>query len=458
MAGRYRLEEPVGRGGFAVVHRAYDRTLHRHVAVKLLNSTRSGDTLGEARAAAKLNHPNVARVYDYGVATTPFLVMEFVDGDTLADRLDRGGPLPLPDAAAVCAQVADALAAAHAQQLVHRDIKPRNIMLAPTGVKVVDFGVAAMAGQRSADDEGLVWGTPLYLAPEQLRGERCFPAADVFALGLLLHSCLTGTPPWSGAGADEVFAARRLRPVPALPCPQDFPPDLVALHDRCVHPVPGRRPDSAEVAAVLRRYATGTRAPRPATTVTLRAAPARRPRAVLVGTATAGALLAGALALTWSPGSTTEAAAQGAVAPGSPARPATGVSSTPAETVGTTRATTSTAPVRKHPHTTRPGPAKPAVAEPGTPATPTRTPRPSASPSAAPASTLPASSRPSAAPSAPSPPPSPSTTGPRASASPSASPSPAATPGTPSVPPGSASARPARSASALPSPAAPSPS
>ena len=343
IAGRYRLEEPVGRGGFAVVHRAYDRTLRRQVAVKLLDSAQTSDTLSEARAAAKLNHPHVARVYDYGETTaggrtTAFLVMEYVDGETLADRLIRDGPLPWAEAATVCAQVASALAAAHALQLVHRDIKPCNILLAPAGVKVVDFGVAAMAGQRSTDEHGQVWGTPLYLAPEQLRGERCFPPADVFALGLLLHACLTGRPPWSGTGAEEVFTARRLRPVPTLPGPHELPPALVAVHDSWLQPVARRRPGAAEVAAVLRRYVNGLGS------AAAGAVPAVPFRGVLVGIAAAVVLIAGALALPSTPGETSEAAAQAALTP-SHRSLAPGVNSAPTLSVETTQVLRSAAPL-----------------------------------------------------------------------------------------------------------------
>src|SRR5688572_7216995 len=165
LAGRYRVEEAVGHGRSAVVHSGYDRTLKRRVAIKLFSPYRpdssapSLEVLREARAAAALTHPNVARVYDYGEAPgdgdqrIPYLVMEFLEGDTLADRLAATGALAWPRAAAVCADVAAALAAAHARDLVHRDVKPRNVMLTPAGVKVLDFGIAALAGQSSFDTQ-----------------------------------------------------------------------------------------------------------------------------------------------------------------------------------------------------------------------------------------------------------------------------------------------------------------
>lgn len=220
LAGRYRLEEPTGHGGMAVVHRAYDTVLRRTVAIKMLPPERCWDSAfraavqREARAAAQLCHPNIASVHDYGETTLagttqPFVVLEFVTGGTLADRLQRKGPLPWREAAGICAGVAAGLAAAHAHQLVHRDIKPANVMLSPAGVKVVDFGVATMAGQAAADDDGRMWGTPAYLAPEQLRHDTVSPAADVYAVGLLLHVCLTGRPPWPGDNATQVLTARR---------------------------------------------------------------------------------------------------------------------------------------------------------------------------------------------------------------------------------------------------------
>ncbi len=267
LAGRYRVEEAVGRGGSAVVHRGWDRTLKRRVAVKVFSSYRadgdepSAEVLREARTAAGLNHPNVARVYDYGEATegshrVPYLVMEFIDGDTLADRIARDGALPWPEAAVICAATAAALATAHERDLVHRDIKPRNVMLpSGGGVKVVDFGIAAAAGQNSVDTQGNLWGTPVSLAPEQLRGEPTYPAADVYALGLLLFECLVGRAAWQGGSVGEILAQRHNNPAPRLPRISGLPREIVKLYEACTADRPEQRPTAAEARAVLRRAA-----------------------------------------------------------------------------------------------------------------------------------------------------------------------------------------------------------
>jgi serine/threonine protein kinase len=305
LVGRYRVEHAVGYGGSAVVHSGYDQTLKRRVAIKLFSPYRpdSGaqalEVLREARAAA-LNHPNVARVYDYGEAVDgsqriPFLVMEFLEGDTLADRLAATGALEWTRAAEVCASVAAALAAAHARDLVHRDVKPRNVMLTPAGVKVLDFGIASLAGQNSLDTHGRLWGTPANLAPEQLRGEPTYPAADVYALGLLLFECLTGTRAWPGASVNEVLAARHERRTPRLPGIAGLPREIIRLYDDCIADDPTRRPSAAEVADVLRRAAGGPPTVRPAAVFTHPVASVRRKRSRARAPITASVAVAAAI-------------------------------------------------------------------------------------------------------------------------------------------------------------------
>ena len=289
LAGRYRVEQPVGHGGSAVVHSGYDNTLKRRVAIKMFSPYRpdsaapSFDVLREARAAAALNHPNVARAYDYGEASDgdqrlPYLVMEFLEGDTLADRLAATGAFEWSHAAEVCADVAAALAAAHARDLVHRDVKPRNVMLTPAGVKVLDFGIAALAGQNSLDTHGRLWGTPAHLAPEQLRGEPTYPAADVYALGLLLFECLTGTRAWPGSVVGEVLAARYQRRAPRLPGIAGLPREIIRLYEACIADDPTQRPSAADVAEILRRTAGKLPTVRPAAAVTRTIPPVRRKR------------------------------------------------------------------------------------------------------------------------------------------------------------------------------------
>ncbi|MEV8508537.1 protein kinase [Actinoplanes sp. NPDC051475] len=306
LAGRYRVDEPVGRGGSAVVHRGYDKTLKRPIAIKLFSPYRpdstepSVDVLREARAAAGLSHPNVARVYDYGEFTEnnqrlPYLVMEFLEGETLADELARGGALEWRRAAAICRDTAAALAAAHERDLVHRDVKPRNVMLTPTGVKVLDFGIAAAAGQNSFDTHGRLWGTPAHLAPEQLRGEPTFGAADVYALGLLLFECLTGVRAWPGSSVGEILAARHERRAPRLPRIPGLPRDVVRLYDACVAEEADRRPSAAEAAEILRHAASPLPTVRPPVAVVGNLPAARRTRSRRRAAVTASIAVAAAV-------------------------------------------------------------------------------------------------------------------------------------------------------------------
>jgi eukaryotic-like serine/threonine-protein kinase len=295
LAGRYRLDEPAGRGGLAVVWRAHDTVLDRTVAVKLLAS-RPGGARSEAVAAAGLDDPHVARVYDYGETRgadgvpRAYLVMEFVEGPTLAARLAQEGRYDWREAARICAGVAEALAAAHDQGLVHRDIKPANVMLSGDEVKVVDFGLAVRAGERPEDVDGCNWGTPAYLAPELLRGAKAVPAADVWSLGVLLRSCLTAEPPWPGHTIDEILAARRTAPFRRLPAGPGLPPALVRLYEQCIDPRPAARPPARTVARTLHALITpGAVLPPPA-----RPGVSRRVVAVALVVA---AILAGALTL-----------------------------------------------------------------------------------------------------------------------------------------------------------------
>jgi serine/threonine-protein kinase len=340
LAGRYRVEEAVGHGGSAVVHSGYDRTLKRRVAIKLFAPYRpdggalSLDVLREARAAAALTHPNVARVYDYGEAVdgsqrVPYLVMEFLEGDTLADRVAAEGALEWSRAAEVCADVAAALAAAHARDLVHRDVKPRNVMLTPAGVKVLDFGIAALSGQNSLDTHGRLWGTPAHLAPEQLRGEPTYPAADVYALGLLLFECLTGARAWPGTTVGEILAARYQRRAPRLPGIAGLPREIIRLYEDCIADDPARRPAAADVAEVLRRASGKAPTVRPAAAVITRTIPPvrrqpSRSRAAITASIAVAAAFVSIIGLqvangySTPGGRTAEAAVDGAPAPPAP--------------------------------------------------------------------------------------------------------------------------------------------
>jgi len=273
LADRYRLEEPIGTGGMSQVWRGVDTVLGRTVAVKtlapaLVADPRLRETVRrEARAAAQFAHPHVTQVYDYGEATLddgvvmPFLVMELLAGDTLANRL-RVGPLPWPEAVRVGADVAAALAAAHRLGIVHRDVKPGNVMLTPSGTKVLDFGIAALAspgrsgpgrsGPGSSGEVVLVAGTPAYAAPEALRGEPPSPASDVYGLGALLLEMLTGAPPspaTTWAEAVRLDAAGPARP-PELAVPQ-LPEPVRELCLACLSRDPDARPTAGHAARTL---------------------------------------------------------------------------------------------------------------------------------------------------------------------------------------------------------------
>jgi eukaryotic-like serine/threonine-protein kinase len=219
--GPYRIEETLGSGAFGTVFRASDLTLQRLVALKVIrpgSPVPAEGLLAEARAAAALNHPNICIIYTVDATLgAPMIVMEFVDGSPLS-RLLEEGPLPGDQAIAVGRQIAQGMAAAHAQGVVHGDLKPANVMVTPAGVaKVMDFGLARRDVQVVATDETGVWiptpdggisGTPSYMSPEQSRGQPAGPASDVFALGLILYELLTGRRVLAGANLMDVL--RRL--------------------------------------------------------------------------------------------------------------------------------------------------------------------------------------------------------------------------------------------------------
>ena len=256
LSGRYRLEYPIGEGGMSIVWRAHDELLGRPVAVKVLADRYADDPRCragievEARTAARLSHRHVASVYDYGESMfdggerMPYLVIELLSGQSLADLLALGAPAP-HTALRVCAEVAEGLAAAHERGVVHRDVKPANVMLTLTGAKVFDFGIAAPVGQVDEPDaDGHIMGTPSYLAPERLIGGPVVPATDVYALALLMFRLLTGEQPRAVGDAHS-------QPAPLPPMP-GVPAEIIELYRRSVQPEPHRRPTATEAAAVLR--------------------------------------------------------------------------------------------------------------------------------------------------------------------------------------------------------------
>jgi eukaryotic-like serine/threonine-protein kinase len=254
LADRYRLDEPIGAGGFSEVWRATDAVLGRPVAVKLLHPgyARQPGALArfraEARHAAALSHQNIAHIYDYDDSADgpqPYLVMELVDGPCLAGVL-AGGPLSAAWTMDIVAQTAVGLRAAHATGLIHRDVKPGNLLLTSSGtVKITDFGISHAIGSMSDTVTGVLMGTAAYLAPERIAGAQAAPASDLYAVGVVAYECLAGTPPFAGKPLD-VACAHRDRPVPPLPA--SVPVSVSTLVMQLVAKDPAWRPDSTEAA------------------------------------------------------------------------------------------------------------------------------------------------------------------------------------------------------------------
>jgi len=226
--GGYRIESRLGAGGMGEVYLARDTKLNRPVAIKLLSAALSLDAdrlrrfRQEAHSVSALNHPNILVIHDFGDANgRPFMVTEYVEGQTLRQRMQT--PLPIEEAIAIALQVGNALAAAHARGIVHRDVKPENVMLRPDGyVKVLDFGLAKLGEGPSADPlskpittPGIVMGTPRYMSPEQARGLELDARSDVWSLGVLIYEMVAGAPPFAGVtSADLTAAILNAEPVP----------------------------------------------------------------------------------------------------------------------------------------------------------------------------------------------------------------------------------------------------
>jgi serine/threonine-protein kinase len=267
IAERYRLLSPLGAGASATVWAAVDETLGRQVALKLLSGPAALDDgerdqlRSEARALAALAHPRVIVVFDYletpglSEAVQPVLVTELLEGRNLSDCLEDG-PLPWPVALGVCGQLAEALAAAHAAGIVHRDVTPSNVMLTASGIKLLDFGIAQGPTDRG-DPEGIAFGTPVCMAPEQLDGRGALPASDMYALGCVLHWCLTGEPPYQHTEMAALSYAHAHSSPPPLDVP-GLPPGVTELYLGCLAKDPADRPTAVEAAQLLASYARGS--------------------------------------------------------------------------------------------------------------------------------------------------------------------------------------------------------
>ena len=269
LGGRYRMEALLATGGMGEVWAARDLLLGRAVAVKVLGGAFAADRRAaerlrrEARAAGRLEHPAIARVLDLGEdAGRPYLVMELLEGESLAERIARAGPMDPVEAARMVAAVADALEAAHRAGVVHRDVKPGNLFLTSDGVvKVLDFGIAWAAGDAALTTGDLI-GTAAYLAPERALGHQATAASDVYALGVVLYELLAGRRPFeAGSDIELAMAHVNAEPVPLAEVAPSTPPSLVAACEQAMAKDPAARPPSA--AAFARLVAAPGRDPAP---------------------------------------------------------------------------------------------------------------------------------------------------------------------------------------------------
>ena len=278
LGGRYRLDDRIAGGGMGDVWRGTDEVLGRTVAIKVLLPALLEEPgfaerfRGEARTMATINHPGVVDIYDYGSENgTAFLIMEYVEGDALSRTLSRVSRLTPSRAMALIAQAADALHAAHQKGIVHRDVKPGNLLVRPNGTLVLtDFGIARSAAVAQLTAAGSVLGTASYISPEQASGSQATPLSDVYALGVVAYQCLSGQRPFEGDNPLEI-AMRHVRDMPP-PLPADIPPLVAQLVERAMAKDPAARwPSAAALAQAARRAVQG------GATGTGPAVPARNP-------------------------------------------------------------------------------------------------------------------------------------------------------------------------------------
>jgi len=263
LAGRYKLVELLGQGGMATIFRGHDTQLGRDVAVKVLRAEYGRDPAfvarfrQEAQSAAALSHPNVVQVFDYGMeAGDPFIVMEMIDGGDLAAVLKERGAFEPLAAARVAEQIFEALDVAHGRGIVHRDIKPTNVLLTTAGrVKVADFGIARAFSEAQLTMPGTTLGSVHYFSPEQARGEMVTAASDVYSAGLVLFEMLTGKRAWTGDSAGAVAVARLAGDPPAPSSLRRGVPQILDIAvRRALARVPADRPTAGDMAALLGRF------------------------------------------------------------------------------------------------------------------------------------------------------------------------------------------------------------
>src|ERR1044071_7306364 len=283
LAALYTIERVLGRGGMATVFLARDVRHDREVAIKVLHPELSasigGERFGrEIKLAAKLQHPHILGLYDSGEADgLLYYVMPFVQGESLRDRLEREGQLPIEDAVRIALEVGDALGHAHAQGIVHRDIKPENILLSGGHALVADFGIARAAneaGGQKLTQTGMAVGTPVYMAPEQSVGDTIGPTADLYSLGCVLYEMLAGEPPFTAKNPQALMARHAMEAVPSVRIVRNTVPEEVEdTIFASMAKVPADRPQNAAQFAELLGSPIGATA---AMRATLRHAAARR--------------------------------------------------------------------------------------------------------------------------------------------------------------------------------------
>jgi tRNA A-37 threonylcarbamoyl transferase component Bud32/TolB-like protein len=267
ITGRYALERQIGEGGMATVFLAKDLRHERRVALKVLRPELAGTIgperfLAEIRTTAQLQHPHILPLFDSGDAGGfLYYVMSFVEGESLAQRLAREGPLPIDEAVTIAREVADGLAHAHAAGIIHRDIKPGNVLLSGGHAILADFGIAWAAEQAGGErltQSGIAVGTPTYMSPEQAAGDRQIDArTDLYSLGCVLYEMLVGEPPYTGPSAQAILARKATQPAPSVRLVRDAPPGLDQVVARALGRTPADRYASAAAFGAALATATG---------------------------------------------------------------------------------------------------------------------------------------------------------------------------------------------------------
>jgi serine/threonine-protein kinase len=339
-AGRYRLEERIGVGGMSEVWSALDLELERDVALKLVAPDADRARFDrEAQAVARLSHPHICRLYDYGEADgRPYMVLELLLGGSLDDRLRDGRPLPDAESARIATELASALGYAHSEGVLHRDVKPTNVLFdSEGGVKIADFGIALVVDEPTLTEAGTLLGTAAYISPEQSRGEFVTPATDVYAFGAVLFQMLTGRPPFEGTDALEVAAKHASQEPPLISSVRpDVPPELAEVATAALAKRPEDRPADGNALVAMLTSGTPTSVEAATEVITPRRSRRVGPREVAIAGALLLVAVVGVGAAMLATPETSEAPVTGTTRP-----PTTRQATTAAVTAATTRSTAS---------------------------------------------------------------------------------------------------------------------